>query len=75
MEKITKLGALADAIQQECAPEDEGSVCTGFVVVSEWVDLDGNPHLTRVVGDPRGSFPPPWRTSGWLSSALNWSTR
>ena len=65
--------SLADSIVAECAPTGEefvGAVCTGYVVISEWVDLEGNMQVTKVYSDPRGRIPPPWRVMGWLEFAL-----
>lgn len=70
--KTQYLPSLGSAVQAECAPEDaEGAVCTGFVVLAEWVDLEGNTTLTKVFADPRGKPPAPWRVNGWLSYALS----
>lgn len=67
----TVLSNLGNAVQSDCQPEDmEGAACIGFVVISEWVDIEGNTTMTKVYGDPRGKPPPPWRVLGWLEFAI-----
>ena len=69
--RIQPVARLSSAIQEECAPEDSpGAVMLGFVIVSEWVDTEGNQTLTKVFGDPRGRPPTPWRVLGWLMWAV-----
>jgi hypothetical protein len=68
---VTHLPSLGDAVEAECAPVDAvGAVCTGFVVIAEWVDIEGNQTLTKVFCDPRGKPPAPWRVLGWLDYAI-----
>lgn len=44
----------------------EGAMCTGWVIVSEWMDADGQ-FWTYVGSDDRN---PPWRHLGMLSWTL-----
>ena len=68
--RLQHVSLLGNAVQSECAPEDSpGAVMLGFVVVSEWVDTEGNQTLTKVFADPRGRPPTPWRVLGWLEWA------
>lgn len=47
----------------------EGAMCTSWVIVSEWMDADGE-YWTFVGSDDRS---PPWRHTGLLSWALDGS--
>lgn len=44
----------------------EGALCTSWVIVTEWVDLDGN-YWTYVAKDDQQ---PPWRHTGLLNHVL-----
>jgi len=45
----------------------EGAMCTGWVIVSEWMDADGQ-FWTYVGADDRN---PPWRHLGLLSYCVD----
>lgn len=44
----------------------EGAICTGWVIVSEWMDADGQ-YWTFCAVDDRN---PPWRHKGLISYVL-----
>jgi len=44
-----------------------GALCTGWIVISEWLDADGD-YWTHVERDDRN---PPWRHQGLLQHALD----
>lgn len=72
----TQMPSLGHAVQAECGPEDKpGAVLLGFVIVSEWLDVDGNKTMTKVYADPRGRPPAPWTVMGWLEYAMEWTRR
>ena len=53
-------------------PDLEGSVLTGWVLISEWSDPEGQRWLSRLSGSGMGeSSPPPWQQQGYLWNALN----
>jgi hypothetical protein len=52
-------------IQQAHAPE-EGTLCTGFVLVAEWITPEGDKVLSRV----RSDYMPDWLMRGMLDDAL-----
>jgi hypothetical protein len=56
---------LLDAIRRVVFPE--GALCTGWVLVTEWVDLDGQ-HWTYTAKDSNN---PIWRHEGLLQHVLN----
>lgn len=45
---------------------DEGAMCTGWVVVAEWTDADGAYWVTRLSDETS----PSWRIKGLLHDAL-----
>lgn len=62
----TPADVLSDAIAQTaCAVDGEGAMCTGWVLVAEWMTADGEHCLTRLDNDL-----PRWRTVGLLQTAL-----
>jgi hypothetical protein len=54
-----------DAVRKVVFPE--GALCTSWVVVTEWVDLDGN-YWTYVAKDPTN---PPWRHEGLINHVIS----
>ena len=70
--------ALTHAIQ-ETGPhtEDEpsegmedGAVLTGWVLVAEWLSVDGSSWISRLDGDAAGEPLTSWRREGLLHNAL-----
>jgi hypothetical protein len=63
--------AMSDKIQQvlETSPSarNEGGVCVSWVLVSEWVDAEGNIWLE----ENRTADMPEWRRLGILSYVMN----
>ena len=57
--------ALDKAINDHAEPEP-GAMLTGWVLVAEWVTLDGTKRLTRLRSAPIT----PWAVSGLLHDAL-----
>lgn len=57
--------SLLRAVSQAVFPE--GALCTGWVLVSEWVDVDGE-HWTYTARDDNN---PVWRHEGLLQHVLN----
>jgi hypothetical protein len=45
---------------------EPGSVLTGFVLVAEWIDPNGEQVLTRHTSDDAT----PWQVDGWLSEGM-----
>lgn len=50
---------------QECNPEDSNALLTGWVVVAEWINADGEPNLSAFAREGM----PHWRINGLLDSA------
>lgn len=62
----TPAEVLADAIANTAGAVDgEGAICTGWVLIAEWVTADGEHCLMRLDADA-----PRWRTVGLLETAL-----
>jgi hypothetical protein len=59
--QVDPLAVLQNAIAQVA---DEGSLCTGFALVAEWIDADGSNSL-QVFHSPM----PVWHLHGLLSYA------
>ena len=51
-----------------------GALLVGWVVVAEWVGVDGTRSLVRMAGTPGETVPPIWQTKGYLHESLfgNW---
>lgn len=70
MEEAKTRNEILQAAFDEMAPnvvEGVTSVCTGYIAVAEWSDLDGNVWMTM---DSPKKFAQ-WRTRGLLAEALN----
>jgi hypothetical protein len=54
----------------------EGALLVGWVVVAEWVGVDGTRSLVRMAGTPGEMVPPIWQTKGYLHESLygNWES-
>jgi hypothetical protein len=54
----------------------EGALLVGWVVVAEWVGVDGTRSLVRMAGTPGETAPPIWQTKGYLHESLfgNWES-
>jgi hypothetical protein len=63
--RASGMDAMLDAVRKVIFPE--GALCTSWVVVTEWVDLDGH-YWTYVARDDNG---PPWRHAGLLAHVLD----
>lgn len=62
----TPSDVLSDAIADTADSIDgDGAICTGWVMVAEWMTADGAPCMTRL-----DSALPRWQTVGLLRSAL-----
>jgi hypothetical protein len=42
----------------------------GWVVIAEWVGVDGTRSLVRMAGTPGETVPPIWQTKGYLHESL-----
>lgn len=59
---------LAEAIAASGPSVDaEGAMCTGWVVIAEWVGADGQYWMTHMADEQS----PSWRTKGLLYNALH----
>lgn len=68
----TETTRIAEAIQGEMAhsaTDGEHAALTGFVLVSEWIDLNGEKWILRNSGCPAGQLPK-WTADGLLHYAL-----
>lgn len=74
-EEATELRQRLTAAIQEDGPringDDEPVVCTGWVLVAEWVDTQGVKWLSVNSGDAAGEPLTTWGKSGMLNEALN----
>ena len=62
----TPADVLSDAIAQTAGSIDgEGAICTGWVMVAEWMTADGEHCMSRL-----DNAQPRWRTVGLLRTAL-----
>jgi hypothetical protein len=62
----TPADVLSDAIAQTAGSVDgEGAMCTGWVLVAEWMTADGEHCISRL-----DNAAPRWRTVGLLQTAL-----
>lgn len=48
-----------------------GGVLVGWVMVAEWMDLEGRRWLTRLDANADGENLPEWQRNGYLHNALN----
>lgn len=62
---VLSMEDLLVAMSKQTFPE--GAMCTGWVIVSEWMDADGQ-FWTYVGADDRN---PPWRHLGLLTWAMD----
>lgn len=60
---------LARTIQSTSPEVDEGAICVGWVMVSEWVAADGSRFLASLSGDADGEQLPFWQVDSYLSNA------
>ncbi len=64
---------IGEAIQAD-APEldelDQTAICTGWVVVAEWMDTKGARWLSKNSGDAAGEGLTSWSMNGMLHEAL-----
>jgi hypothetical protein len=69
---MTREHAIQEAIESSASANDalEGSVLVGWVVLAEWVGVNGVRSLVRMSGTPGGTAPPTWQTRGYLHEAL-----
>lgn len=68
MEQKTRREILEAALE-EMSPTvgaAEAAVCTGYILVAEWSDLDGKTWMTQNGAHKQ----PAWRTRGLLAEAL-----
>lgn len=66
--------SIHEAIQDtnDSSPDLEGSVLTGWVLISEWSDPEGRRWLSRLSGNAGGeSSPPSWQIEGYMFNALH----
>jgi hypothetical protein len=69
------MDSLADALSEALIPETtDERLLVNYVVVAEWVDMEGQRWLTRHDGDASGTRLPEWTAQGLLHNALheNW---
>ena len=59
---------LSEVIQEH---DQIGGVLVGWVLVSEWMDLEGRRWLSRVHANADGSTLPEWQLNGYLHNALH----
>ena len=54
----------------------DGALLVGWVVIAEWVGVDGTRSLVRMSGTPGETVPPIWQTKGYLHESLygNWES-
>lgn len=52
-------------LQYEQAAESEGALLTGWVVIAEFIDRDGHPHLSAYAAEGL----PYWRIDGLIEAA------
>jgi hypothetical protein len=64
--------AIQEAIEASATENEalDGSVLVGWVVIAEWVGVNGVRSLVRMDGTAGGSAPPTWQTRGYLHEAL-----
>jgi hypothetical protein len=68
-EHLTKLRS---ALQENLQPADDPlGVITGYVVIAQWSDTDGDIWLSRVAGDINDDPPAMWTIQGWLWHTLD----
>ena len=58
--------AVHEALQANPAPGNEGRVLTGWIIVSEWMDPDGERWLGRM----HSATTPAWTAKGFLHEGL-----
>jgi hypothetical protein len=64
--------AIEPAIREHA---DMEGVLTGFVVIAEWSEPDGDRWITKTAGDLNDDGPPIWTVKGWLYHALDTAQR
>lgn len=63
---------LANAIAEKTEEgEMDSPLLLGFVVVAEWMDVEGTRFLTKRSGSGQGEALPQWSVRGYLNEALN----
>jgi hypothetical protein len=78
-ERETPRKRVWDAMQDSTDGDEEihGAILTGFVLVAEWMDGDGQRWLSLLHGSNGGeSDAPEWQRQGYLHNALyEWPTQ
>lgn len=71
-EASTAREQLFEAIQATAVTDDdiESSVLTGFLVVAEWTDPEGERWLSKISGDHAGRLPA-WRERGFAAEVMH----
>lgn len=70
------LSDLRSALQEHLPNDgDDLGVLTGYVVVAQWSDGEGDIWLTKTAGDINDDGPPTWTVKGWLYHALETAQR
>lgn len=64
VDRETLLNAIQNVVQESI--DNNGAICTTFVLISEWMGSDGK-YYSLVVTDEQS---PPWRHEGLINYAL-----